>query len=111
MVSAPETFGLSYLEAMAAGNIVIGAKGYGIDGIVRDGINGFLCNPRSIEELASVVERIALQMPDADFRRIVNNSVETAKSHTAEIAADIYLGKLRSMVGMELLPANLPSHH
>jgi len=34
MVSAPETFGLVYLEAMAKGCIVIGTKNWGIDGIV-----------------------------------------------------------------------------
>ena len=40
MISSPETFGLAYLEAMARGNIVIGTKGWGIDGIVIDGENG-----------------------------------------------------------------------
>jgi len=42
MVSVPETFGLVYLEAMAKGCIIVGAKNWGIDGVIRDGYNGFL---------------------------------------------------------------------
>ena len=37
MVSEPETFGLAYLEAMAKGCLVVGAYGWGIDGIIRHG--------------------------------------------------------------------------
>lgn len=37
-----ETFGMVYVEAMSQGCIVLAAKGQGIDGIVVDGINGFL---------------------------------------------------------------------
>ena len=42
MPSAPESMGMAYLEAMARGCIVVGAVGWGIDGVVHDGINGFL---------------------------------------------------------------------
>lgn len=58
MVSSPETFGLVYLEAMAQGCIVIGSKNEGIDGVIIDGKNGFLVEPRNIDELVECLNRI-----------------------------------------------------
>ena len=51
MPSAPETFGLVYLEAMASGCIVVGAKGWGIDGLIKNGFDGYLVEPRDIDAL------------------------------------------------------------
>ena len=42
MISQGEAFGLVYLEAMARGCITIASRGEGFDGIIKDGINGFL---------------------------------------------------------------------
>ena len=42
--SSPEGFGITYVEAMNNGCIVIGTRGEGIDGFVKDGVNGFLTN-------------------------------------------------------------------
>ena len=51
MISKNEAFGLVYLEAMLAGCIV--ASRNGIDGIIIDGYNGFLCDMviKGIEEV------------------------------------------------------------
>jgi len=65
MVSERETFGLVYLEAMSAGCLVIGARGWGIDGIVRDGANGFLCDSDAIDGLVDRLNSIATMGPDA----------------------------------------------
>ena len=46
--SRNETFGMVYMEAMASGCITVCSKNDGVDGIIRDGINGFLCE--DIEE-------------------------------------------------------------
>ena len=45
LVSSPETFGLVYVEAMAKGCITIGSKGEGIDGVIVNNENGYLCTP------------------------------------------------------------------
>ncbi|SEN29362.1 Glycosyl transferases group 1 [Terribacillus saccharophilus] len=55
MVSIKETLGLVYLEAMAAGCIVIGSRGQGIDGIIIDGENGFLADSSSVSDISSAL--------------------------------------------------------
>ena len=42
--SVNETFGMVYLEAMSQGCIPIGTSGEGIDGIIENGKNGYLCD-------------------------------------------------------------------
>jgi glycosyltransferase involved in cell wall biosynthesis len=39
--SYSETFGIVYLEAMAAGIVTVGVRGQGIDGVIKHGDNGF----------------------------------------------------------------------
>lgn len=58
MISRKEAFGLVYLEAMARGCICVGTKGQGIDGVIIDGDNGFLCKGGDIDELVSVIKKI-----------------------------------------------------
>lgn len=57
MPSVNETLGLVYLEAMAMGCLTVGTKGEGIDGIVIDGVNGFLTEPTA-QALAETLERV-----------------------------------------------------
>ena len=89
LLSDNETFGLSYLEAMATGNIVIGKKGDGIDGIIKNSKNGFLIEPKS-EELKKCLEKI-LAMDEAELIQIKANCTETIKELTIEKAAKQYL--------------------
>ena len=48
-MSDNETYGISYLEAMVTGNIVIAKKNDGIDGILQNGQNAFLINSDKYE--------------------------------------------------------------
>lgn len=53
-----EAFGLVYLEAMAAGNAVVGCRANGAEDILEDGIDGCLVPPRDVKTLAGVLERL-----------------------------------------------------
>lgn len=90
MVSIPETFGLVYIEAMAKGCITIGSKGEGIDGVIVDNVNGFLCTPNSVEELKVNLEK-AVKLNEEDRVRIINNALSTVKDLTYERLASKFL--------------------
>ncbi len=82
MVSRGEVFGLVYLEAMARGCITIAARNEGMEGIIEDGVNGFLCNPGDVMELVSIIKRINA-LSAAQKEEISINA-----RHTAEVLSD-----------------------
>ena len=85
-----ETFGMVYVEAMSKGNIVVGAKGQGIDGVVVNNDNGFLCQLDSEEELSDLL--------------IMLNSLNQSEVHRVSTNALITSGQLRdSKLAKELL--------
>lgn len=94
MVSAPETFGLVYIEAMAKGCLIIGAYNNGIDGVVKDGINGFLCKPKNTIELTEKVKSIII-MNNNKLSKVINESYNTINYYTEEKASSVYLDKIR----------------
>jgi len=93
MVSAPETFGLVYLEAMAKACIVVGARGWGIDGIVEHGVNGFLCEPGDEAGLREVLLSI-MDMDAESYRAIIHRSAETVAALDERHLAEKYQAKL-----------------
>lgn len=97
MVSAPETFGLVYLEAMAKGCIVLGAYENGIDGIISDGTNGFLCRPRLENEVFEKINLI-VNMPFKEIIEINKQSHTTIFEHTESVAAENYFKKVKSVL-------------
>ena len=86
MVSSPETFGIVYMEALGAGCYVIAASGEGIGGVIRDGVNGSLVQPRNVDALADKMLWY-LELSDEDRRRLLLNSYQTAQMYTEENAA------------------------
>lgn len=90
MISRAEAFGLVYLEAMGCGCITVASKYEGMDGIIKDGVNGFLCKAGDSDELASILKRISL-MTTAELKAISDRAVETASYYTDQLAAQRYL--------------------
>ena len=88
LTSDNETFGLVYLEAMIAGNIVIAKKNDGIDSILKDGENAFLINPNT-NELINCIEKI-ISLNENERNAIIHNAKETAKAYSAKSAAENY---------------------
>ena len=90
--SVGETFGIVYLEAMASGCITIGTKDDGIDGIIRDGENGFLTLP-----IATEIRKILLNIKNMDDDRLKvlsYNSFTTIKQFTKKKVCAEYLQQI-----------------
>lgn len=90
LISKHETFGLVYLEAMIQGCITIGSRNGGIDGIIKDGINGFLCEEGSCEDLTRILLHIN-SLTAGEKIRISQNAKETALYYTDSKVAQRYL--------------------
>ena len=93
MISEDETFGLVYLEAMARGCIVVASKDEGMDGIIEDGVNGFLCKAGDEDELSSIIKKIE-SLTRLEKIRISENALKTAQNFTDEIVARNYIMQL-----------------
>ena len=96
LLSTGETFGMAYLEAASRANIIVATKHDGIDGIVKDGQNGFTCEPDA-EKLADLIDKI-YDLPREEVRTILltqrkylldNNSTEVSKKYLEKIQATI----------------------
>lgn len=93
MISKAEIFGLVYLEAMALGAIPIGSRDEGIDGIIRDGENGFLCEAGNVEELIVILDNIKSMEP-AQLSEMSKEAKETAQKYSDKGVAENYIKAL-----------------
>lgn len=59
--SFPESFGLVYLEALAAGTPVLSSRGYALDGFFSAGYPGVTVDPRSVTCIASGIRELVEQ--------------------------------------------------
>ncbi|AGY54108.1 Lipopolysaccharide core biosynthesis glycosyltransferase lpsE [Bacteroidales bacterium CF] len=96
MVSKREAFGLVYLEAMAKGCITVATRGQGMDGIIEDGKNGFLCDSENIEELSSIISKIT-QLSPLELQKISNKAFETTKDLTDTKVAERYMNAIAQL--------------
>lgn len=93
MVSESEAFGLVYLEAMSKGCITIGTFGQGIDGVIMNGVNGYLCESKKPDQLSAIFNKINQMSPD-DLLGISQNAIDTAINMTDAKVAQTYLNNL-----------------
>lgn len=102
MVSTNETLGLVYLEAMSQGCITIGSKGEGIDGIIKDGVNGYLCEPKNIESVKCTLLK-ALTLRCEERAIIVGNAINTIMNYTEDRVVSNYLEVIEEAIGDKLM--------
>ena len=93
LISEHETFGLVYLEAMLQGCITVAAWEGGVDGIIKDGVNGFLCKQDDPEDLAAVIKKIVQLAPDK-LQEISKKAQQTALEYTDSKVAARYLAEI-----------------
>lgn len=94
MISKHEVFGLVYLEAMARGCIVVASRGEGMQGIIEDGINGFLCEPGNELELINIISRIK-KLSSTEKQVIIANAMQTASKFSDTNVALDYINKVK----------------
>ena len=90
MVSSSETLGLVYMEALGCGCFVIGSKGEGIDGIIKDKENGLLVTPGNVDELTKTFEYY-FNLSDDALSKILSKARQTALQYTESAVAKRYL--------------------
>lgn len=90
MISKLETFGLVYLEAMARGCIVVASKNEGMEGIIVNGKNGFLCEAGNERELAKIIGFIK-GLSLSELSKISEAGRQTAIRMTDKIVAKEYI--------------------
>lgn len=97
MISKGEIFGLVYLEAMALGCITIAARHEGIDGIIEDGVNGFLCEAGNAVELATIINKIRQMSPET-LMRMSMKAKQTSAMYSDVNVAQRYIKELEKIV-------------
>lgn len=90
LISRNEVFGLVFIEAMARGCIVVASRGEGMEGIIEDGKNGFMCEAGNSEELAEIVQRIK-NMTDDERKAISDAAINTSLKLTDIAVAKDYI--------------------
>lgn len=90
LISQRETFGLVYLEAMLQGCIVIASRKGGMDGIIENGQNGFLCEEGNSLELAEIFRKIN-GLTKEEKSAISASAINTALHYSESAAAERYL--------------------
>ena len=90
MISNNEIFGLVYLEAMAASCITIASRNGGIDGIIKDNVNGYLCEQGNFVELIQIIEKIRTLNHD-EIANLVSEGYRSAKACSDTAVAKEYL--------------------
>ena len=96
MISKNEVYGLVYIEAMARGCLVIASRHEGMEGIIKDGVNGFLCKAGDIQELKDVLGKIDL-MTVNERDNISKNAMKTAAHFTDGEDAKSYIENVISL--------------
>ncbi len=96
MISKNEVFGLVYLEAMARGCIVVASKHEGMEGIIEDDYNGFLCEAGNYEELKEILARIN-GMSTGKLKEISDNAIHTAEQYTDVAVAKQYINDVEKL--------------
>lgn len=93
MVSEKEVFGLVYTEAMSQGCIVIASTEGGMEGIIQDGVNGYLSQAGDADALARKIRLIISQGREKNIE-MAKESYNTALKYTERAVAEKYLANI-----------------
>lgn len=97
MISKDEAFGLVYLEAMLNRTIPIASYHEGFDGILENGVNGYLCNSGDKGNLTNLFRDI-IDTDLEDLYAIQKKCFETVQQMTDSKMAIQYLDQFRAVM-------------
>lgn len=101
MGAGVEGFGISYIDANAAGIPVIGGRSGGVESAVLDGKTGFLVDPDCPEVISSLADKMRLLLGDDTLRKDMGKAgQERAFEH---MTWDHNVEKIRSLYAAALL--------
>lgn len=81
MPSYVEAFGLVYLEAMACGIPVVGTFNGGTKEFIKDGENGFLCDPFDSRDIANKITKL---LNPVTRKRLIEKGYETVDKFSVD---------------------------
>lgn len=90
-----EGLGLVILEAMASGLPVVASRSGGIVDIVKDSVNGLLCEEKSVVQLADGISAL-LDDPEL-YEMLVQNAIGTANSYDYSVSGRKYCALIREI--------------
>ena len=93
MISTNEVFGLVYLEAMAASCLTIASKDGGVDGIIKNNLNGYLCEQGNSHDLNKLLKKI-MNSEVEEIKNKAYNAYFTANKYSDYNAAERYLKEI-----------------
>lgn len=93
LISDNEAYGMVYIEAMLQGCLTIASKGGGFDGIIQDGINGFICEPGDQKELERIYRRL-INMTMEERNTIGQAAIDTAIQYSDRKVSNRYLNDI-----------------
>lgn len=93
MISVGEVFGLVYLEAMGSCCVTVASIGGGIDGVINNGINGYLSEGGDERDLVDLLKKITTSSEE-ELKQIVNQGYQTAVEFSESRVAKSYLQKI-----------------
>lgn len=80
--STSETQGLTFIEAMAAQKIVLAKYDKNLDGVIKDGKNGFFFEKD--EDFANILNKMANDLTKEQIQEMKKNALLTAEEYSSE---------------------------
>lgn len=100
MASSHLSFGMSYLEAMSQGCVPICVENERIDGIIRDGSNGYILKEKDVEALTKKLNEIA-ELSGKKLSAVSDAAIKTASNLTQEKIASRYIEEVLSSINTD----------
>ncbi len=98
--SITETYGNVVAEAMASGIPCIVGDGGGVKSLIRQGVNGFLCNPDDARDFLKMIE-ILRNQPELT-ENIINQALSDVRDQDWDLLVSSYFRDLQMLSRLEL---------